>query len=260
MSVLTLSSLPQIHFAHSYSADSYHGFIPARPNRIEISVIVSGGFCVTQDQKSYLAGEGDIIFNLYGSDMTVVADEPHCHHTVCFTVEHTLREGAELPLVLRGAARDGRCRALIDEIVRCFALRSSDGWREAGLFLQLMEEVVACVGREAYRGTHGENRYVAQAKRYVLEHISQPVTQGEIAAHLGITPEYLCNVFKKSEGRTLMRFVNETKLTLIRNMMESKGLPLYQAALQYGYADPNYVSRLYKKYYHRPITAAVREN
>ena len=81
MSVLTLRSLPQICFAHSFSADSYHGFIPARPDRIEISVIVSGGFCVTQNQKSYTAREGDIICNLYGSDMTVVADEPHCHHT-----------------------------------------------------------------------------------------------------------------------------------------------------------------------------------
>ena len=56
-----------------------------------------------------------------------------------------------------------------------------------------------------------------------------------------------------------MRFINETKLTGIRLMMESKGIPLHQAAAQYGFSDANYVSRLYKKYYGRPITEAVRE-
>ena len=102
-------------------------------------------------------------------------------------------------------------------------------------------------------------RYVRQAKRYIFEHLSQPIKQSEIAAFLGITSEYLCNVFKKSEHTSVMRFINEAKLTQIRSMMESKGIPLHQAALQYGFADPNYVSRLYKKYYGRALTEEVKK-
>ena len=36
--------------------------------------------------------------------------------------------------------------------------------------------------------------------------------------------------------------------------METKKLPLYEAATMYGYSDPNYVSRLYKKMFGFNIT------
>ncbi|MBE6691621.1 MAG: helix-turn-helix transcriptional regulator [Ruminococcaceae bacterium] len=259
MPFLTLHSLPEIRFAHRFCDDLYHGHIPQRKNRIEISVITEGGFRVTRGQSTHTAVAGDITCNFYGSPMMVDTDAYHAHHTVCFSVEYDVAPGRALPpLVLRGAEGREACRRLIDEIIRSFALHPSHTWKTAGLFLQLLDELDRCCDAQRDEGTPGEHRYVVQAKRYALEHISQPVRQSEIAAHLGITSEYLCNVFKKSEHISIMRFINETKLTGIRLMMESKGIPLHQAAAQYGFSDANYVSRLYKKYYGRPITEAVR--
>lgn len=260
MPFLTLYSLPEIRFAHRFCDEQYHGHIPQRESRIEISVITEGGFRVTQGQSTYTAVAGDIICNFYGSPMTVDTDAYHAHHTVGFSVKYDVAPGRALPpLVLHGAERRETCRRLIDEIIRSFALQPSHTWKTAGLFLQLLDELDRCCDAQGDKGTPGEYRYVGQAKRYALEHISQPIRQSEIAAHLGITSEYLCNVFKKSEHISIMRFINETKLTGIRLMMESKGIPLHQAAAQYGFSDANYVSRLYKKYYGRPITEAVRE-
>ena len=259
MSFLSLHALPTLRFAHRFCADEYHGRIPAHSDRIEISVVVEGSFWVTQNGRRYLARTGDIVCNFYKSAMSVDADAPHCHHTVCCLVGFDLTAGAELPAVLPGEERGAACRALIDEIIRSAALRSENTLKTAGLFLQLLGEVERCCLQAEHTATMGEYRYVRQAKRYIFEHISEPIRQSEIAMQLGITPEYLCNVFKKSEHCSLMRFVNEVKLSQIRVMMESKGIPLHQAALQYGYADPNYVSRLYKKYYGRSITEAVRE-
>ena len=260
MPFLTLHSLPEIRFAHRFCDELYHGHIPQRESRIEISVITEGGFRVTQGQSTYTAVAGDIICNFYGSPMTVDTDAYHAHHTVGFSVKYDVVPGRALPpLVLHGAERCETCRRLIDEIIRSFALQPTHTWKTAGLFLQLLDELDRCCDAQGDKGTPGEYRYVVQAKRYALEHISQPIRQSEIAAHLGITSEYLCNVFKKSEHISIMRFINETKLTGIRLMMESKGIPLHQAAAQYGFSDANYVSRLYKKYYGRPITEAVRK-
>ncbi len=260
MPFLTLNSLPQIRFAHRFCDDCYHGRIPQRENRIEISVITEGSVYVTQGQSTDTAVVGDMICNFYGSPMTVDTDAPHAHHTVGFSVEYDVMPGRALPpVVLHGTERREACRRLIDEIIHSFALHPSHTWRTAGLFLQLLDELERCCGEGAFQGTPGEHRYVTQAKRYILEHISQPVRQSEIAAHLGITSEYLCNVFKKCEHMSVMRFINEAKLTGVRLMMESKGLPLHQAAAQYGFSDANYVSRLYKKYYGCPITEAVRK-
>ena len=260
MPFLTLRSLPKIRFAHRFAADCYHGHIPQRVHHIEISVITAGSFCVTQNGKSDTAVAGDIICNFYGSDMTVDTDAYHCHHTACFSVEWDAASASVLPsVVLHRPERFESCRHLIDEIIRGFSLRPAHTWKTAGLFLQLLDDLEQCLGAKETDGILGENRYVRQAKRYVFEHIAEPVKQSEIAARLGITSEYLCNVFKKSEHISLMRFVNETKLTGIRLMMESKGIPLHQAALQYGFTDPNYVSRLYKNYYGRAITEELKK-
>ena len=83
--------------------------------------------------------------------------------------------------------------------------------------------------------------------------------QRAAAKSLGITPEYLCAVFRKSEGRSLIRFTNELKLENILELMRSKGVTLAEASAQYGFSDPNYVSRLYKKYFGENITEALKK-
>ena len=260
MPFLKLNALPEIRFAHRFCAESYHGRIPANARCIEISAITAGGFCVTRDGKRYDAEAGDLICNFYKSPMAVDTDAYHCHHTVCFWVECEPIQGQRLPpVVLHAPERFERCLRLIDEIIHSFALRPAHTWKTGGLFLQLRGELELCCGAQASVAAPGESPYARQAKRYIFEHISEPIKQSEIAAQLGITSEYLCNVFKKSEHTSVMRFINETKLTQIRSMMESKGIPLHQAALQYGFADPNYVSRLYKKYYGRALTEEVKK-
>ena len=52
----------------------------------------------------------------------------------------------------------------------------------------------------------------------------------------------------------MMAFINRVKLEQIRTLMENNHLTLARAAEQYGYSDPNYVSRLYSKYFGTPIT------
>ena len=72
-----------------------------------------------------------------------------------------------------------------------------------------------------------------------------------------ITPEYLCSIFKRCESVTLISFINKIKLDRIRTLMEKEGLTLAAAAPMYGYNDPNYVSRLCKKYYGMSLTDVI---
>jgi len=128
----------------------------------------------------------------------------------------------------------------------------------SGLFIQLIGEVEQAVRVSHIKASPGEIRYVDRAKKYIYEHISEPIAQNDIATFLDITPEYLCSIFKKCEGRSVIRFINETKLTRIKMLMENNQLSLRQASAQYGFSDPNYVSKLYKKYYNETITQAAK--
>ena len=84
--------------------------------------------------------------------------------------------------------------------------------------------------------------------------LRSPITQKSVAQYLSITPEYLCSVFKKVEGISFQKYVNYEKLEAIKNLIEKEQVYLYEAAAMFGYSDPNYVSRLFKKYYGYNIT------
>jgi protein-arginine kinase len=73
--------------------------------------------------------------------------------------------------------------------------------------------------------------YVSRALHYVDHNFAVPtLSVTEIAAHLGITPEYLCAVFKQVEGMPLILFANRAKLQHVRALMEKEGLSLQDAA------------------------------
>lgn len=261
MSGFRLLSLPQLWFAHTYRAESYRAQLPKRDGMIEITAVTAGCLELCQNGERYRAERGDILVNFRETDLLVNADAPHTHHTVAFRMEREACEVGDIPRFstrIRAQGRFDVCLHLIDEIIDCSTLYAEDRMRSTGLFLQLLSELGRIQSLEHAACTPGEAHYVARAKRYVGDHIREPIQQKEIAAFLGISPEYLCAVFKKCERVSLLRFINGVKLAGVCAMMENNGATLAQASRHYGYSDPNYVSRLYKKYYQKSITQAVK--
>ena len=58
----------------------------------------------------------------------------------------------------------------------------------------------------------------------------------------------------------LMTYINRMKLDKIRQLMANERMHLKNAAAIYGYGDPNYVSRIYEKYYGKNITDGLNYN
>ena len=261
MDNIKIMSIPQIVFAHKFSADKYENRIAKADNRIEITVITSGKLDIRTDDISTAAYKDDICFNTGKCDMFVNADGPHSHHTVCFNVIFNECDNKtnlhKIPLVTRANDRSNDILIIVDDIIRTHTLYPENKLKTAGLFLQLISELDQ-IEDVPHGISPGEILYANKAKEYIYDHIYEPVRQNEVACHLGITPEYLCAVFKKATGTSLIRFCNEIKLDGIRTLIETKGLTLYNASAQYGYTDSNYVSRLYKKYYGVSITDAVK--
>ncbi len=261
MRYISLLSLPRIKFAHSYEATDYDVCLRKVNQCIEITYLSAGSMTLSDGNEQHHADTGDVLCNLYGSDLRVISHGFHAHRTVCFSVDFCQSEGgtgeaALLPVVTPACERGQECFRLITEIIRIHTLYPEDSLRCSGLFLQLLGEM-NIINRSA-DAPGKEYLYVKRAKKYIYDRLGLPIHQRDVAQHLGITPEYLCAVFKKSEGIPLMRFVNTAKLTSIRSLMEKERLSLAQASLLYGYTDPNYVSRLYKQYFHINITDAVQ--
>ena len=258
MEYIKITGLPTILFAHIYGAQAYENELPPCKNKIEISY-VSEGRMVSKSSKTEIVSEKyDLTCNIYTELLSIRCKSFHEHHTAAFSlpfeiVEEKDEDGLSLPLHLSLSKRD-KIHDLIDEIIRINTVHPERNFALTGLFLQLIEEYASLSEQSDDKQYQSAALYARKAKEYIYKNLHRAITQKEVAKHLGITPEYLCSVFKKANDISLTRFINQVKLSKIRTVMQRENLKLYEAAELYGYNDPNYVSRLYKKYYDKNIT------
>lgn len=259
MPYIRIKSLPKIIFAHRFGAERFDNVLPAAPNKLEINYLVYGENEFTYEGNTYKKHENEISCLPFRSVLSSHTPAPHEHRTVGASVEFEYsdepREGfTPFPLLIRASKRNENAKRLIDEIVYYHSLGENE-MKEAGLFLELIGEIGSLALSEESEINYASLLYVKRAKKYVYENISRPITQREIAEYLHITSGHLCAVFKSVDGESLMRFINRTKLRKIKSLMEHEGLRLNELTERFGYADPNYVSRLYKKLFGKNITA-----
>ncbi len=273
---IQLLGFPDIIFAHTFSAESYQNnldFPDLAHIMLEITYISEGELTIVlPDGAQVTACERSVICNPYAEPLRVMAKARHEHRTVgcrvpfrfctpepCNAPMPNGKRSIEtlcLPFLTTALPENNPILPLIDEIILTHTMHTKGALYCAGLVLQLLARLDGMTHAAGDLPAHHQQRYVKKAKQYIFEHLREPIRQTDIAAHLGISPEYLCNVFKKSEGMPIIYFANRIKLEQIRQLIKNNGITLAEAAELYGFSDPNYVSRLHKKYFGYNITEA----
>ncbi len=261
-SYIKITGLPKIKFAHTFRADSYEGALSRMTGEnsfLEVAYIADGELDYSYSDGRTITGTQYSIFcNLHQSSLRTRATQPHEHHTVGFflpfeIVDETVEGAVCIPEIIE---LNGQSRpiALIDEIIATHTMHTKGEFSCMGLFFQLLDELDRRSRESIATTPYTYHRYVKKAKKYIFDHLQEPISQTDIAKHLDISPEYLCAVFKSTNDMPIMQFINRVKLEQIRLTIEKNNLTLAQASELYGYSDPNYVSRLHKKYFGYNIT------
>ncbi len=254
-------TVPQMLFGHIYEDTDYETHFDHRGGMIETAYFTAGDAVLSYCGTEYRVGRGDIVLLPFPTDnetLDIRFKGYQRHHTVCFQAQFEYDRSDPLyPIVTHVPEGASEIPDLIDTMIRTHTLDPGRNMKCTGLFFSLLDEVAELNRRAAERFSLGEQGYIRHAKKYIYDRITQPIEQRDIAAALGITPEYLCAVFKKSEGISVIRYINSIKLMRIRALMQTEHLPLYRAAAMYGFSDPNYVSRLFRKYYGESVTESM---
>lgn len=258
MTTIEFDSLPIIQFAHMYQAERYENTIPPIERRIEVCYVDEGCLTILCDGGTVVAEKGDILCSCFNDNVKVFAPQFHRHYSIGITVDwRSLTDnfnGLFLPRVTRHSNETAVIGEWIKELIFNQSTYTASPTKSAATALELLCRIDEYNRQKKTFEVSGEALYTQKAKRYVEQHLYEPITQSEIAEVLGISSGYLCSVFKRTEGIPLMQYINKTKLMSLRDLLLRENVHLYEAAEMFGYSDPNYVSRLYKKLFGYNIT------
>lgn len=89
--------------------------------------------------------------------------------------------------------------------------------------------------------------YSYKAKTYISKHLSDPITVKEIADNLGITPNYLSAVFRKTENIPLTEYITEEKINQAKRMLAYSGMSSAEIAFHLGFSSQSHFCKVFKQ-------------
>lgn len=91
-------------------------------------------------------------------------------------------------------------------------------------------------------------RRVRTVRDYVLNHISHPVTTGELAQALGTNRTYLCKLFREETGLTVNEYVTSVKMDEAKRLLDRTRKTVAEIGEYLGYSSQSHFQRVFKKY------------
>ncbi len=142
----------------------------------------------------------------------------------------------------KGGARYGfRYREnYIRELHECRDYDALRSW-----FIGKTQEV--CRGMTTVKENESES-VISKAKAYIDENYQKDISLDDVSRHVDISPYYFSKLFKQEDGRTFIEYLTGLRIREARRLLRNPGLSIKEIGIMCGYADPNYFSRIFKKY------------
>lgn len=273
---ISLRKAPIIIFAHEYKTEKYRWNALKRDGITEITYIDQG-----DATKIYPNGVSKyfkapcFMINLYNGDVKLRSDVFHRHYTTGFFLDYNLISitkkppqlqnyephmfpNGEIPVVLPeyvAVKKDNeQLKAMMFRLINIHEMPTVWSIAEcSALILSLISELSAnCIkdslNNKTERFRPSMLRYFNIATNYIMENIEDKLSIEEIAAHTGISSGYLSRMFKEISGRSIVEYINYTKIEKVKELIATKNKSLREAGEDVGINDQNYLSRMFKKY------------
>ncbi|MBP3900014.1 MAG: helix-turn-helix domain-containing protein [Blautia sp.] len=142
----------------------------------------------------------------------------------------------------KGGARYGfRYREnYIRELQECPGYEELRYW-----FIRKTQEV--CRGMITVKEKESET-VITKAKAYIQENYQKDISLDDVSRHVDISPYYFSKLFKQEDGRTFIEYLTGIRIQEARRLLRNPGYSIKEIGIMCGYSDPNYFSRIFKKY------------
>lgn len=84
-----------------------------------------------------------------------------------------------------------------------------------------------------------------EAVVYIQDRFCEKITLEEVASKVYMNPQYFSRTFKQQTGSTFSHYVTELRIRRACKLLESTDYPAYRIAIECGFSDPSYFSRVF---------------
>lgn len=91
----------------------------------------------------------------------------------------------------------------------------------------------------------GRDEIISHAIEYIRQNVRQPITVEELAAFCHCSSSYLSRVFHQRTGVNINLYVNKVRVEISKNYLMRTSDSVAEIALNVGFGDPNYFSRVF---------------
>ena len=272
---IEIKGLPKFRFACSVDAENLYNYFEYKPDFLEISVHEEGRTAVySLDGKLTHISQPHIISGI-ACDMAARTHsyngERQKHTTVGVFVPYTIKRHKSeecdfetlrkrlgentIALIPFGFDPGDKFELVLNAIKKIITFHSSplhcdkmnaiSAWFSLlGLLTDITMSELNALQSEF---SPSEINYSLKATKYINENYAKKLTVSEIAAHLGISEGYLHRIFRNSQKRGIIEYINYVRIKNAISLVKNKGLSLKDASSSVGIDDPAYMSRLFKK-------------
>ncbi|MDD5676542.1 MAG: AraC family transcriptional regulator [Kiritimatiellae bacterium] len=98
-------------------------------------------------------------------------------------------------------------------------------------------------------GLRRRKKLFEQARTWIGEHYREPITLDAIAHALKISPYYLSHIFSRESNFTLFAYLTSLRMQKAKLLLQQATHNVSEAAYAVGFNDPNYFSRVFRRYF-----------
>jgi len=259
MKILTKkSSIPnnfiaasQKHFS-GYASAHIHEFF-------EIEYILKGSGICEIDGKIYPFKEG-ALFLLNPSNTHALRSSDADLINVMFRCESSgdmlplpILYSASCPLFQLSEGEKTLIFTLLSELVAIY----EEDIRYARL---LLECILTKLSQQSDAKSRAPLPYIQNAFLYITEHFRDGITLDSTAAHLGLTPTYFSDLFKKETGTTFKGYLDRVRFSHAENLLIFTEIPVCEIPRCSGFYDYANFSRRFRERFGMSPLAYRRKN
>ncbi|MCR5791974.1 MAG: response regulator [Lachnospiraceae bacterium] len=119
---------------------------------------------------------------------------------------------------------------------------------EEELFTVLMELQRVKLADLAQKRENELNRPIRQAKRYIMNHYSEPINMEEISEKVGLSSAYFSALFKKTEGEGFAKYLIRIRMEEAKTLLRETNCNVAEVCRRVGYNDLKHFNKTFEKH------------